>query len=382
MMMYARLLVIALVFSGVAHADGPLKFERVKIGDATYEAASVCDIDNDGKLDIVCGEYWFVGPDFKQAHKMCDVQPEADYYDDFSDFPMDVNGDGFVDIITGGWWGATLRWRENPKGKPVRWKVHDIDKCGNTETVRFWDVDKDGYVDIVPNAGGRVAVYKLVRDAKGKGTGKFTKHMIKEGGCGHGLGFGDVNGDGRGDFVVPDGWIEAPENTFEQEWAWHPEFKLGTTSVPVLVYDVNGDGRADLIEGQGHGYGLSWWEQGALAKGKRIWTKHGIDPDRSQYHDMMLADIDNDGKPELITGKRYRAHVGRDPGSSDPIGVYYFEIDGGKFKRVTLDYGPPSRASGAGIFLWVADVTGNGWKDIVAPGKEGLYLFKNHGPLE
>jgi len=81
----------------------------------------------------------------------------------------------------------------------------------------------------------------------------------------------------------------------------------------------------------------------------------------------------------LITGKRYRAHLGRDPGAMDPVGTYYFEIDGGRFRRVTLDYGPASKASGVGIYLWVADVDGNGWKDIVAPGKEGLYLFRNLG---
>jgi hypothetical protein len=147
----------------------------------------------------------------------------------------------------------------------------------------------------------------------------------------------------------------------------------------VLVFDVNKDGKADLIEGQAHGYGLNWWEQKTGADDKRSWIKHEIDPDRSQYHDLWLADIDNDGQVELITGKRYRAHQEHDPGSLDPVGTYYFEIDGGRFRRVTLDYGPASRASGVGIYLWIADVDGNGWKDIVAPGKDGLYLFKNMG---
>ena len=97
------------------------------------------------------------------------------------------------------------------------------------------------------------------------------------------------------------------------------------------------------------------------------------------YHDLQLHDIDNDGRPELITGKRYRAHVGRDPGANDPIGLYYFEINKGNFDRVTIDYGDPKSASGAGIHFCVQDIDGNGWKDIVAPGKEGLYLFTNKG---
>ena len=116
-----------------------------------------------------------------------------------------------------------------------------------------------------------------------------------------------------------------------------------------------------------------------LAGSKREWIKHVIDMDHSQYHDMFMADLDRDGKLELITGKRYRAHNGNDPGSTDPLFLCYFKINGGKFDRYTLEYGPAGQSSGAGIYFWVADVDGNGWLDIVAPGKEGLYLFRNRG---
>lgn len=365
--------------AATAPAADRVVFDRSRIGDVTFEAASAFDVNNDGKIDIVSGGFWFEGPDFTKRHFVCELKRVDDYYDDFSDIPMDVNGDGWTDVVCGGWWGQTLLWRENPKGRSVPWAAHVIDKCGNIETTRTWDVDGDGQLEIVPNAGGHVTVYKLERDAGGKGTGTFAKHVIKPDGVGHGLGFGDVNGDGRGDFIIPDGWIEAPEKPYEQPWTTHAEFKLGGASVPILVFDVNGDKRADLIVGNGHDYGLYWMEQGTGADGKRTWTKRDIDPDRSQYHDLLLEDIDNDGKVELITGKRFRAHGWHDPGSRDPIGLYYFKIDGGTFTRVTIDYGPPDKASGAGIYLWVTDIDGNGWKDIVAPGKEGLYLFKNRG---
>jgi len=165
------------------------------------------------------------------------------------------------------------------------------------------------------------------------------------------------------------------------KWIWHKEFDLGSASLPILTYDVNGDGLNDILVGGAHDYGLWWYEQSKDASGQRAWIKHDIDPNRSQYHELQLVDIDNDGAVELITGKRYRAHAFHDPGSLDPVGTYYFEINGGNFERRTLDYGPADRASGVGIYLWVEDVDKNGWKDVIAPGKEGLYLFRNFGPV-
>ena len=258
--------------------------------------------------------------------------------------------------------------------------MHDICQVGPIETVRCWDIDGDGVVEVVPNAGGNVIFFRLVLDSQGKGTGKFTKHVVKQAGCGHGLGFGDINGDGRGDFVVPDGWLEGPARPLTGEWVWHDgPFHLGRASVPIVVHDVNKDGLADLIVGQAHAYGIDWYEQVAGADGKRTWSRHPIDRFCSQYHDMQLADIDNDGQPELVTGKRYRAHNGHDPGSRDPLFVRYYELDRGAFACRDIDYGSHGQHSGVGLSMWVADINGDGWQDILAPGKEGLYLFKNLG---
>jgi hypothetical protein len=361
----------------------PLRFEKVLIADERYESAGVLDVNNDGALDIVSGAYWYPGPHFDRKHKIGEVMASGEYFDDFSTIPMDVNGDGYTDFVTGGWFGKALFWRENPKGDPDQeWPLHTIAECGNVETTRAWDVDGDGELEIVPNTPGvGQRFYKLVTDEEGRGTGEFREHVISDGHSGHGFGFGDINGDGRGDIVLGKGWLEAPEDPLSGEWIFHEEFDLGAASCPVLVVDVNGDGLNDLIVGQAHPYGLDWWEQ-RLEGGKRTWTKHPIDPFNSQYHDMVWADIDGDGENELITGKRYRAHCGHDPGGYDPVGIYYFKWTGENFVKQVVDYGPVRQATGCGIHFQVVDIDGDGRLDIVAPGKDGLYLFRNLGHAE
>jgi len=357
-----------------------MKFRKVLIADELYESAGVFDVNNDGAPDIVSGAYWYEGPDFKKSHKIGDIMAVGDYFDDFSTIPLDINGDGYLDFVTGGWFGLTLRWRENPADSSKEWPEHVIAECGNIETTRGWDMDGDGTVEIVPNTPAcPLIVYKLLVDKNGKATGKFAAHTIFDKPQGHGLGWGDVSGSGRGDFVMAHGWLEAPEKPLHGKWTYHPDFDLGNASVPIIVADVNGDGLGDIIVGQAHGYGLDWWEQRIGADGRRTWVKHPIDSFNSQYHDMIWADIDGDGQCELITGKRYRAHRGLDPGDSDPIGIYYFKWNGESLSKQVIDYGPARTATGCGIHFAVADLTGNGLLDVVAPGKDGLYAFFNEG---
>jgi hypothetical protein len=356
-----------------------IEWEKIKIDDGAYESAGVFDVNNDGKLDIVCGAYWYEAPNWTK-HKICDLALQGEYYDDFSTIPMDINGDGYLDFVTGGWWGKTLFWRENPKGQPVEWKTHNIDQVGSIETTRAWDVDGDGELEIVPNTPGNpLCVFKLIRDHEGKGTGQFKKHQITPEPQGHGLGYGDILGNGKRCFITPTGYWEPTGDPLTGKYEFHQEFQLGSASVPILVVDVNGDGVNELVVGAAHNYGLDYYTQ-KLEGGKRVWTKHPIDPWFSQYHDLVWIDIDGDGECEIVTGNRFRAHCGGEAGETDICGLWYFKWNGESFTKCVLDYGKKGDHSGTGIFMWVGDIDGDGRLDIVAPGKEGLFLFRNLGP--
>ena len=351
-----------------------IEWEKIKLSDEPYESAGVFDVNNDGKLDIVSGGFWYEAPNWTK-HKICDVLAAGEYYDDFSTIPVDVNGDGYLDFVTGGFWGNALQWRENPKGQPIEWTTHVIDQPGSIETTRAWDVDGDGDLEIVPNTpGGPLRVYKLDKKAH-----EFKKYVISEQAQGHGLGFGDLLSNGKGCFVVHNGFWEPTGDPLTGKYEFHQEFEFGSASVPMIVADVNEDGINELIVGQAHGYGLDYYTH-KMEGGKRVWTKHPIDPYFSQYHDMIWVDIDNDGECELVTGNRYRAHNGHEAGETDICGLFYFKWNGESFTKVVVDYGKVPDHSGTGIFFQVVDLDGNGKLDIVAAGKEGLFIFKNLGP--
>jgi hypothetical protein len=351
-----------------------IQWQKIKLSEERYESAGVFDVDNDGVLDIVSGGFWYQGPDWTK-HKLCDVMAEGEYYDDFSTIPFDVDGDEYLDVVTGGWFGEELVWRQNPKGRPVEWQTHLIYRTGNVETTRAWDVDGDGELEICPNTpGAGLTFFK-----HNKSTGGFDRIVVSESPQGHGLGFGDVLGNGKGCFVVRNGFWEPQGDPLRDPWTFHPEFELGTASVPIVVADVNQDGVNEIVVGQAHGYGLDYYAPTQDAQGGRTWTKHPIDPWFSQYHDMIWIDVDDDGENELVTGCRHRAHNGAEPGEDDIVGLFIFKWNGESFTKQVVDYGPVPNHSGTGIFFQVADLDGNGLLDIVAPGKEGLYIFRNLG---
>jgi hypothetical protein len=366
------LAVLVPLFMVAAGRPPDIPFAKRTIDLGASEACAFADINKDGRLDIVAGEFWYEAPNWKQ-HRFREIYFSSNYIDDFADLPVDVDGDGRMDIVSVGWFSKKMAWWKNNGRSEGLWTETAIETGSPIEFALLVDIDNDGKArEALPQFGD--AKMPLAWYEARNGT--FIKHVVSSRSYGHGIGAGDVNGDGRTDIIVPKGWFEAPADPRgTAEWTFHQDFDLGDTGF-IYALDINGDGRKDLVTSLAHNYGIFWMEQGADGK----WTKRMIDDSWSQAHAVTPVDLNGDGKVDLVTGKRYMAHNGKDPGEREPLGVYWYEQfsnNGGKtieWVRHTVDYGG---RTGGGMQIPAADIDGDGDVDFAVGGKSGLFLFEN-----
>jgi len=369
----------------VIAGDDAITFRKHTLDLGCCEAVAVADINRDGRLDIVCGENWYEqvavqpgrGPRFIK-HKFRDIGYTDYYLEDLSELAIDVTGNGYPDVVTCSYWGKTLTWWENPGAGEGEWREHVMDEMAPSIEFAFLvDILNTGKpLQVLPQFGPVDYPLKWY-ELGGAGASKpWIEHIVSPISWGHGIGAGDVNGDGRTDIITPRGWFEAPADPRNGQWAFHPDFELGATGF-IFVEDVNGDGVPDLVTSLGHEYGIFWLEQKRDPSGKRHWEKHLIDDGFSQAHAMTLVDLNGDGRRDIVTGKRFYAHE-HDPGANEPLGLYWYEPFNSpgriQWRRHIIDY---STRTGAGLQIPVVDIDGDGDLDVVVAGKSGLYLFEN-----
>ncbi len=316
-------LAVLLFLAVTALADEPKWKQHAINPKSEFEAAAAFDVDNDGKLDIVSGATWYRAPDWK-PYPVRDVARVGTYYNDFATLPLDVNGDGKTDFITCSYFGRDVGWVENPASAGDKWTYHELDVPGNIEAAWMVDLSGDGVPDVLPNTVSVVVWYEVKKAVSG--SVELKKHDFGKEAAGHGVGSGDVNGDGRTDLLTPKGWFEAPADAARDPWAWHADWQLGGTGIQILARDVDGDGLSDIVYGMGHNYGLYCLRQSKGSGGERAWSKQVIDGALAQVHTLLWADIDGDGKAhELVTGKRVYAHE-VEPGATDGSVIAWYDV--------------------------------------------------------
>lgn len=409
----------ALIGCGLASAkDSIPTFKKLQLTDQFWaEGANFGDFNHDGKLDVVSGPFWYEGDEFKIRHEFCPAnasfkRKKADgteevipgfegglgtnnaYSECFLTFTYDFNDDGWTDILVYGFPGKEAAWYENPKGREGHWQRHVIFDVLDNESPGFIDLTGDGKPEILCCSRGYIGY------AQGDWrhpAAPWTFHPISPKGdwqrFTHGLGAGDVNGDGRIDILEKGGWWEQPPSLAgDPVWIRHP-FPFGTGGAQMVVYDVNGDGLNDVITSlAAHNYGLAWFEQ-VKENGQVTFREHLIlnkdaTPNRygvqfSQGHSLALMDIDGDGLKDIVTGKRFWAHgPAGDPEPNAPAVLYWFKLV--RSARGEADFVPHliDDNSGVGTQVVAGFITNKKYPDIVVGNKKGVFVFEHQTRAE
>jgi hypothetical protein len=390
-----------MAISNVSSQQPELSFQPRLLAIDANEGIAAGDLDGDGKTDLVAGRNWYRGGEWA-PRPLRNIADWNGYVESNGDFLFDVNDDGRLDVIAGSFKPTEIHWYENPGDEALRlgkqWPQHLLVDTGNTcnEGQLMQDVDGDGRPEWIVNSWLKdvpTVVWRLVeketpakqekpkpkKGGKAKPPAAVAKyemkpHQLGEKGNGHGAAVGDLNGDGKADVLVGQGWYEQPaSDPWGSPWKFHKDWTLHA-SVPMIVTDLDGDGDGDLIVGNGHDYGIFWWQNdGQDDEGKIKWTEHEIDKSFSQPHTLAWRDLDGDGENELITGKRYFGHNGRDPGGMEMPCLYYYTWNAKEkqFSRHTIDEGHV----GCGLQIVTANLNDDEKMDIAVAGKSGTYLL-------
>ncbi len=399
-------------FKDVAYKDLGLKvrlpdktspdFRKQQISDFYYSmTTAVADFNHDGYPDIVSGPYIYYGPDYTKRREIAlaeTTSPSTTFNEWWVEYAADFTGDGWPDVINVTYGGekSGVYLYVNPKGENRRWDMYKVVSNVQSEIAVLADIDGPGKPAIVFMGDGYVS---YAEPDPANPTAPWIVHHVSEQGYGtaHGLGVGDINGDGRLDILNMYGWWEQPPAGSNQPWTYHPEvfgrYGHGIAGGALMgVYDVNGDGLNDVVTAlDAHGWGLAWFEQKRDAQGHISFVRHMIMDDLgtpkenaggvtfSEPHAAYFADMNGDGIPDIIIGKRYWSHNADylDPNPFGPPVLYWYKTvrdptapGGARFEPQLID-----NNSGVGSTVLALDLNNDGAMDVVTGTKLGTFIF-------
>jgi hypothetical protein len=373
-----------------------------------YDAwsATAADVNRDGALDVVAGPRYFLGPDYRVSREIYVTRiynPSTEYAAAAMNIAHDYTGDGFPDLVSSE--GRSFVLYVNPGKELRRWDRYPA-FANTAEVVAFHDVNGDGAPDAVVLNSGMVSVATVNRNAP---TSPWTVHPVSGAGytvvAQHGLGAGDINGDGRIDVVTPYGWWEHPATGLPAEaqgakagpWPYHPVAfgrwpRAGASpgGGELRVADFNGDGLNDVVASlEAHGWGLAWFEQKRSAAGEISWAQHMIIDDLasknpggvaiSEIHAITTADVDSDGITDVVAGKRLFSHLDSytDPDPHGDAVLYVFRTVRDKRAPGGATFVPQlvHNRSGVGSMVQTSDLNKDGAVDILTATNRGTFIF-------